>query len=248
MERTWKVRSVMVLFMFTWAHVHMGTGAFGQSTGKLRILCEPAGSSSYLVDGKHRMNDREITLMEGPHKLVFWAPERRMLDTTVMVVAGATNEVRVQLRYSEEFIAYRQQAESFTRNDRWMKYAPPVLMVGAGVWFGTSMVSAVNARKDLDALEEEYTTSADPGGLKELKSTRIPEANDELKQARTMAYASAGVFALSAGVVWYARKARRERTAPVFEDKEKVRFDGLVWLPGANGAGTWAMGLTIPIR
>lgn len=248
MKRSSKIRSVTMLLMFTWAHVHMGTCAFGQSTGKLRILCEPVASSSYVVDGKHRLSDREITLMEGAHTLVFWAPERRMLDTTVMVVAGATKEVRAQLRYSEEYIAYRAQADRFQRNDRWMKYGTPLVALGAGAWAGVSIVRAMDARTDLDALQDEYTTSADPEGLRDLKATRIPDANDELRKARTMAYVSTGVFALSAGAVWFVQKIRREHTAPVFEDKEKVRFDGLVWVPGANSAGTWAMGLTIPIR
>lgn len=243
-----KIRLAMVLFMCTWAHVHTGTSAFGQSTGKLRILCEPVASSSYVVDGKHRLTDREITLMEGPHKLVFWAPERRMLDTTVMVVAGATKEVRAQLRYSEEYITYRAQADRYERNDRWMKYGTPLVAVGAGAWAGVSIVRAMDARKDLDALQDEYTTSADPEGLRDLKATRIPEANDELRKARTMAYVSSGVFVVSAGAVWYVQKLRRERAAPVFEDKERLRFDGLVWVPGTNGAGTWAMGLTMPIR
>lgn len=248
MERSWRIRSVTVLFMLSWAYFHIGTCAFGQSTGKLRILCEPVGTSSYIVDGKHRLSDREITLMEGPHKLVFWAPERRMLDTTVMVVAGVTKDVRTQLRYSEEYITYRAQADRFRRNDRWMKYGTPLVALGAGAWAGVSIVRAMDARKDLDALQDEYTTSADPEGLRDLKATRIPDANDELRKARTLAYVSSSVFVLSAGAVWYVQKIRREHTAPVFEDKEKVRFDGLVWVPGTGGEGTWAMGLTIPIR
>lgn len=244
MRGSWRM---VILLMLTWAHVHMGTWAFAQSTGKLRVFCEPPGCE-YVLDGKHRLGDREITLMEGPHKLVFWAPERRMLDTLVMVTAGATKEMRVGLRYSEEFIAYRRAADRHRRCDRWMKYGPPVLVVAAGAWMGASMVRAVDARKDLDALASDYTTSADPAGLREMKATRIPAANDELRRARTMAYVSGGVLVLTAGATAYVRKLRRSRTAPVFEDKEKVRFDGLVWMPAANGGGTWAMGLTVPLR
>ncbi len=248
MKGSWKIRSVTLLFILAWAQVHTGIGAHAQSTGKLRILCEPVGTSSYVVDSKHRMNDREITLMEGAHRLVFWAPERRMLDTTVMVVAGTTKEVRAQLRYSEEYIAYRAQADRFVRNDRWLKYGTPVVTAGAGVWAGVSIARAIDARKDLDALQDEYTSSADPGGLLDLKSTRIPDANDALRRSRTMAYVSSGVFALSACALWYVNERRKEHKAPVFEDKEKVRFEGLVWVPGSNTGGTWAMGLTIPIR
>ncbi|MBL0128883.1 MAG: hypothetical protein IPP83_15820 [Flavobacteriales bacterium] len=223
------------------------TGA-AQNTGKLRIFCEPAGSCSYIVDGKHRLTDREITLMEGPHTFVFWAPERRMHDTTLVVVAGATTEARVQLRYSEEYITYRHRADRFTRNDRWVQYGPPLITVSAGVWSGVSIARAMKARKDLDALSDEYNTSTYPAGIIELKNERIPDANKELRQARTMAYVSSGVFVASAAVSYLIHQRRRTRTAPIFEDKEKLRFDGLVWMPGANNAGTWAMGFTLPIR
>lgn len=219
-----------------------------QSVGKLRLFCEPIGTSSYVVDGKHRLNDREITLMEGPHRFVFWAPERRMLDTTLLVRAGETREARVQLRYSEEYIAYRKAADRYQRNDRWLHYATPLVAAGAGVWAGVSISQAIKARKDLDALEEEYTTSSGPSDLADLKARRIPDANDALKQTRTMAYVSSGVFALSATAVWYIQNHRRQRTPPTFEDKEKVRFEGLTWAPSNAGRGTWAMGLTLPIR
>ena len=238
----------------TCAHVVMWTCAlvcmptcFAQTTGTLRVFCEPVGSCQYVLDGKHRMNDRELTLLDGPHRFVFWAPERRMLDTTFLVSGGSLREVNVQLRYSSEFIDYRQHAGSFVRNDRWMRYGTPVLAVGTGVWAGVSIVHAINARKDLDALGEEYINSSDPGGISDLKDERIPAANAALRTTRTMAYVSSGLFVASAGAWWYVQKIRRSRTSPVFEDKEKARFDGLVWVPNTNG-GTWAMGFTLPIR
>ncbi len=230
------------------AQLCMSTLVFAQSTGTLRVFCEPAGSCQYVLDGKHRMNDRELTLLDGPHRFVFWAPERRMLDTTFLVSGGNLREVKVQLRYSQEFIEYRQQSENHLRNDRWMRYGTSALAVGAGAWAGVSIARAINARKDLDVLGEEYTTSSDPGGISDLKVERIPDANTELRRSRTMAYVSSGAFALSAGAWWYVQKVRRSRTPPVFEDKEKVRFDGLVWTPNASGSGTWAMAVILPIR
>ena len=242
------VRAIATVLMGSCLGVLACPLAMAQSTGKLRIFCEPQGTSLYIVDGKHRLNDREITLMEGPHTFTFWAPERRMLDTTLMVVAGTTREAHVQLRYSEEYIAYRAEADRYTRNARWKQYGPPLVALGAGAWAGVSISRAINARKDLDALEEEYNTSAYPAGITELKDERIPEANTELRQARTMAYISSGVFVASAAVSYLVHRRSVTRTAPVFEDKEKLRFDGLVWAPGANGDGIWMAALTIPIR
>lgn len=172
-----------------------------------------------------------------------------MLDTTFMVLAGTTRELRVQLHYSAEYIAYRRRADHYTRNTRWLRYGPPVLALGAGAWAGASIKRAIDARKDLDALSDEYSASSYPAGIRELKGERIPEANKELRDARTMAYISSGVFVASVATVWWTQRMLKRSTAPVFEDKEKLRFDGLVWVPSTHGGGgTWLAGLTLPIR
>lgn len=242
-----RIMLLSVLIMFAWVHGSLST-CFSQSTGGVRVFCEPGGSS-YVLDGQHRMADRELTLMEGPHRFVFWAPERRMLDTTFVVLAGTTRELRVQLRYSQEYIAFRHRADNYTRNSRWLRYGPPVVALGTGAWAGVSIKRAIDARKDLDALADEYAASSYPAGIHELKDERIPEANKELRDARTMAYISSGVFVASVATVWWTQRMLKRSTAPVFEDKEKVRFDGLVWVPSnSGGGGTWMAGLTLPIR
>ena len=243
----WSVRAT-VLLVLTCAQVHMGTCAFAQLTGKLRLNCEPLGSCMYVVDGKHRMNDREITLMEGAHRFNFWAPERSILDTQIYVVPGITTQVDVQLHYSPEYISYRRKADNFRRNDVWMRYAPPVLAAGVGAWAVTSIVRYADASKRIDDLADEYVASGDPGAISDLKDRRMPDANSELRNAHTQMLVSSGLFVASAGAVLYLRHRLATRQAPVFEDKERVRFDGLVWVPGRSDGGTWAMGLTIPIQ
>lgn len=242
----WIVRFFMIGVLAV-MHGHMSTCA-SQSTGGVRVFCEPGGSS-YILDGQHRMADRELTLMEGPHRFVFWAPERRMLDTTFMVLGGTMRELRVQLRYSQEYITFRRKADNYTRNSRWLRYGPPVVALGAGAWAGVSIKRAIDARKDLDALSDEYAASSYPAGIRELKDDRIPAANKELRDARAMAYISSGVFVASVATVWWTQRMLKRSTAPVFDDKEKVRFDGLVWVPSLQGdGGTWMAGLTLPIR
>ena len=54
------------------------------------------------------------------------------------------------------------------------------------------------------------------------------------------------VWKTCAFTTWSIIRASK-KPAPVFEDKEKVRFDGLVWVPGRQG-GSLALGLTVPIR
>jgi len=221
--------------------------AHAQATGAVRIVCEAPGWS-YMLDDRNRLSDREVTLMEGPHRFVFWAPERRMLDTTYMVLAGATRELRVQLRYSPEFIAFRQDADRFRRNERWARYGPPVVAVGAAAWAGVSIKRAIDARTDLDALEEEYSESSYPAGLRDLKESRIPAANRELRNARTMAFLSSGVFVATAAGTWYLRRHFARKGAPVFHDKEKLRFEGLAWAPVDGASGCWLAVLSLPLR
>ncbi len=253
LRQAWKAHSapwvirLAAIIMLTWAHVHMGTCAFGQSTGTVRIVCETPGCA-YVLDGRNRMSEREVTLMEGAHRFTFWAPERRMLDTTYLVLANATRELRVQLRYSAEYIDYRHAADRHRRNQRWVRYGPPVAMVGAAAWTAVSIKRLIDARKDLDALEQEYYDSSYPGGLRALKESRIPAANQELRQARTLAVVSSGVLAATAAGASYLRRRFARKGAPVFDDKEKLRFDGLSWMPAEQGPGLWLATLSLPLR
>lgn len=227
--------------------VWLGSDAIAQATGAVRVLCEAPGCA-FVLDGRNRMSDREVTLMEGPHRFVFWAPERRMLDTTYMVLAGATRELRVQLRYSQEFIDYRQEADRYRRNERWVRYGPPLVVGGAAVWAGLSIKRAIDARKDLDAMEGEYFESAYPTGLRDLKERRIPDANRELRTARTMAYVSSGVLVATTAGTWWLRRRFARKGEPVFEDREKLRFEGLAWAPVDGSTGLWLATLSLPLR
>ncbi|MFN6176260.1 MAG: hypothetical protein ACK46G_01850 [Flavobacteriales bacterium] len=217
-----------------------------QSTGRLRLIMEPAGQTDYVLDGQFRMRDREVSLMEGPHRFVFWAPERRMLDTVLTVVAGGTSDVRISLRYSEEYIQWRKQAEQYETQRRWGLYAPPVIAAGAAAWMVVSYMNYSQAHRELDDLEEAYAASTDPGEISSIKSEDIPAAKDDFAKARTQTIVASSLFVVSTGATWYLRRKLSSRTAPVFEDKERTRFEGLVWVPGGTG-GTWMAGLSIPL-
>jgi len=250
--RTWpKSRThgwMKALFLAACAHAQLSTFVFAQSTGTLRITCEPQATFSYVLDGKYRQKDREITLMEGPHRLVFWAPERRMLDTTISVAPNAVRELRIQLRYSEEFISYNKKLRRYERDNRLLKYGTPALVLGSFAWFGVSVYRGIDAQNDLDRMRTEYAESTNPAGITDLKDAQIPDANKRLRQARVMAGVSGGLM-IGTGALWYyLKKSRSERKPPVFEDKEKARFDGLAFVPSNDGHGVWMAALTIPLR
>ncbi|MEZ4756516.1 MAG: hypothetical protein R2817_06800 [Flavobacteriales bacterium] len=217
-----------------------------QSTGRILFDLSPAGTTSYVLDGKYRMSDRQLELMEGPHRFVFWAPERRMLDTTIVVLGGGQVDVRIELRYSEEYIAWRRSAERANVRNAWLRYAPPVIMAGSAVMVVLSVMKHEQAFKDLNALTGEYRSSVDPARITAIKREELPDAKSTLAKTRTGLIASGSVFALSTAATFYLRhRARADATAP-FEDKERVRFEGLVYAPLPQGA-VWGASLSIPL-
>lgn len=232
----------------------MPTCAFSQSTGQLRFLFQPPYGVSYVLDGKYRMAEQELTLTEGPHRFTFWAPERRMLDTTLHVAPDRLTEVAVTLRYAPAFIDHRHALDRHQRLMRWSRWGPPVLTAGTGAWATVAWIRHVRADQRLDELAESYRSSADPRGIERLKNEEIPVAKDDFRRSRTGAYVATGAFVLSAGATVLLRHTVLRRPPPAYRDEERVRFEGLVCAPPAPGAwpaavpGPWRFGATFVLR
>lgn len=220
--------------------------ATAQRTGRVLLDLSPAGSSSYVLDGKYRMTDRQLELMEGPHRFVFWAPERRMLDTTITVVGGGQVEVKVELRYSEEYVAWRKREDRARLDRAWARFAPPLLMAGSAAFAVASYVKHQQAYDDLQELVTEYGSSVDPRRIASIKGEELPAAKDRLNDTRTGIIVSGGVLAASSVALVYFRYRAKERATEPFEDKERIRFEGLVWDRSPNGA-VWGAQFTIPL-
>lgn len=225
----------------------MSTGAFAQATGQLRFRFEPDRGMSYLLDGKYRLSDREITLGEGQHRFTFWAPERLMLDTTLTVLADRTVDILVRLRYSQEYVDFRRASERYTKQQKWGRILPPIVTGAAAIWTTVAFINYGNASTELDDLAEVYTTSADPDRIERLKTQDLPQAKSDLKAAQTQAYVATGVLVLSAAATVYIRRQLSRKEAPVFEDRERIRFEGLALLPGQQG-GIWSATFSLPLR
>jgi len=218
-----------------------------QSTGQLRFRFEPDRGMQFVLDGKYKLADREITLGEGAHRFTFWAPERLMLDTTLFVEGDKTREVFIRLRYSQDYVDHRRAEERFVKQERWGRYLPPVVTGGAAAWATVSFLNYGKASRELDDLAASYRTSADPGGIQRLKYEEIPAAKSDLRSARTQAYVATGVFAASAAATLIIRKRLAQRKAPVFEDKERIRFEGLAH-HGTGAGGVWSATFSLPLR
>lgn len=237
--------------MWTCAHVVMcawmlafaGVSAQAQSVGKLRLLVDPGGDFQFVVDGKYRMQQREVELSPGPHRFTFWAPERSMKDTTLNVEPGRTKDVLLRLSYSPEYDQWRGEMERY-RNDRKLRRLLPTVITAGSLVYTVLKWSAYKhahdqLNDDLVAYDEGYS----PQAINILKDRTIPQHKDEFRNARSNFYLAAGLSTALAGATVYLFHRSASREVPVFQDREKVRFDGLVWMPGAEG-GEWLGGLT----
>lgn len=229
------------------AQALLSPAAHAQGTGTLRFLVDPGDSYKFVLDGKYRMQEREMKLLEGPHTFTFWAPTRSMVDTVLRVVPDRTTDVVIRLPHSPEYMAYTQEMQQLKKEQWTGRVLPSAVTLGTGIWALASYFEYQDAGEQLEADEALYTSSASPNDLQRLKEELVPAHQEEFADAKTMLYVSSGFFVASAAfTIWSIIRASK-KPVPTFEDKEKIKFDGLVWVPDRRG-GTWAMGLTIPIR
>ena len=235
----WAMRTITLLFTF--AAVLLSRA---QNTGTLRLLVDPGHNFEFIVDKKFRMQQREIKLTEGLHDMSLWAPERMVVDTMVFVVADRTSDLVVRLPFSPEYVTYRKEMAQYQQKKRWTRAAPLLVLAGGLTWTAISAMQYGKAKDVLDADRENYTINADPRAIEALKAETIPAANKELKNARTQVYLASGFSVVSAAAAWYFIHRTNTWERPLFEDKQKVKFDGLAWVPSRDG-GLFMAGLTI---
>jgi len=220
--------------------------AAAQNTGTLRMLVDPGHNFSFVVDKKHRMQQREIKLSEGLHHFSIWAPERMIVDTNVFVVAGRTSDFVLQLPYSPEYVSYRTALGRYETRKRVARSLPSIATAGSLIWTGVAFGKYQKARDVLKVDEETYTIEVDPASIRTLKEETIPAHNQDLRKARVGLYSAIGATALTGAITYYLFKRSASWERPTMEDKQKVIFDGLVWSPGEKG-GMLHVGLSIPL-
>jgi hypothetical protein len=124
---------------------------------------------------------------------------------------------------------------------------PLIFTVGFGLKGISDRKAHDQAFEDLHTLRDSYATINSPSTIAGLKGVAIPDAQAELDATRrrmTTSFALCGIGAL-ATVYGFIRAGKL--TYPQYEDKEKVRFEGLAWVPTANG-GMYLAQIRVPIR
>lgn len=225
-----------------------GPDIHGQQGAQLKLYVQPWHQVEFVLDGTERLKQvSALHLASGDHRLVFWAPGCSLLDTTMHVSDGQDMVLRTVLKRTPDFLAYQRACKrTWWKKTAW-KAVPALVTLGFGLKALGDRKAHDQAFDDLHALRDRYGTLSDQDAIAALKRDEIPAAQDELDATRkrltvSLALCGAGALATVYGII----RAKRYHY-PEFEDKEKVRFDGLVWLPGNEG-GLWLTGITIPLR
>ncbi len=220
-----------------------GPSLFAQTSGKLRLQIDPASGVSYKLDHKYIMQQPELELLEGAHHFSFWAPQRKIVDTTITIMGGAIATLQLRLPYSTEYLVYQRDMKTYLKNLSVMRQVPSAITGCALVFTGIKYVNMKKAHDRLEADATAYDKAPSPYAITVLKEQTIPAHTEEFKKARTAFDISAGATVLFAGITTYLFIHSAKAPKPVFHDAEKVRFDGLTWMPDATG-GAWTGGLT----
>lgn len=217
-----------------------------QEKGEVRLHIAPYEGMQYLLNGVERGDARVLTLPPGDHRFAIWAPDRAIVDTTVTVVAGQALDLRKVLPMSPDYLAYRAARSKYNGRRLAWRGIPLLCTAVGGVFTVVSLNKQNTTYEALEAAEADYASLRDPAAIAKLKESIIPARLDDHKAARGQLLA-AGTFtglAVGATIYGFIRAAKLEK--PAYEDREKVRFEGLAWQPGR--AGGWCMSVTVPIR
>lgn len=214
-----------------------------QSSGMLHLRIDPPIGYTYRLDHRFTMQKPDLELLEGAHHFSFWAPQRRIVDTTLTIAGGEDKVLSLRLPFSTEYLVYQRDLKAF-RNDRRVMRLIPATVTGASLLY--TAVSFAKMKKAHDKLGDDrtaYDGASSPNAITVLKNETIPAHRDDFQKARTRYQVAAGITVLFAGATTYLYLRSAKRKKPAFNDAEKLRFDGLSWAPGADG-GAWSGGIT----
>ena len=217
--------------------LYIALSGFAQGTGEIRFNIDPGHNFQFILDDRFRMQQRSMDLSAGPHNFKIWAPETAIVDTNLTIYSDSTRFFSMELPYSPEYQQWKNEMGTFQKKFTLYKVVPSVVTVGAGVW---AIISAVDHKNSSDRLQDnraKYDGLVVPRELSELK-TQLQQDKDDLSTAETQMIISTSVFVVSAAATWFLFKKAKNLEVPVFKDKAKLEFEGLVYNPYLQGA--WA--------
>jgi hypothetical protein len=219
-----------------------------QEQGTVQLLVQPWHRVQLILDGKERISQvSELKLSGGMHNLRFWSPGFMMWDTSLTVEPGQVIMLRKVLVHSPEHKRYQDEHSAMARKKAFWKYVPSAATLCLGIFALKAKSSHDAAYEHLHELEADYAFNNVPSAIRVLKQTEIPEAQIELDRTRKVMVTRIALCGAAAAATVYGFIHAHRLKYPDYEDREKTRFEGIVWVPGSEG-GTWYAGITLPIR
>jgi len=216
---------------------YVALGGFAQGTGEIRLNIDPGHNFQFVLDDQFRMQQRSMNISAGAHNFKIWAPERAIVDTNLTVYPDSTLFFSMELPYSPEYQAWKEEMSTFQKKFTLYKVLPATATVGVGVWAIVSAVDYKNSSDQLNDNRAKYDELVVPREISELKA-QLQQDKDDLSSAETQVIVSTSVFVVSAIATWFLFKKAKSMEVPVFNDKAKLEFEGLVYNPQQQG--TWA--------
>ncbi|MGV9012760.1 MAG: hypothetical protein ACOH13_09220 [Flavobacteriales bacterium] len=230
----------------------IAAAAQGQAgdSAEVKFLVQPFGQVEYILNGNERLKEVLVPAARfpsGDHRLYFWAPNCSILDTTLHIEAGKDMELRKVLKQTPEFLAYKKESFHTGLEKALWRGLPLIFTVGFGLKGISDRKAHDQAFEELHSLRDSYATINSPSTLAGLKSVAIPAAQAELDATRRRMTTSFALFSIGVLATVYGLIRSGKLTYPQYEDKEKVHFEGLAWVPTANG-GMYLAQIRVPIR
>ncbi|MBK7286483.1 MAG: hypothetical protein IPI95_04900 [Flavobacteriales bacterium] len=118
-----------------------------QTSGELRLEIDPPTSFSYRLDHQFTMQQAGLELLEGAHHFSFWAPQRKLMDTTITIAGGEARSLALRLPFSKEYLVYQRDLKAF-RNDRQVMRLIPAVATGASLLYTSIRYSKMKKAHD----------------------------------------------------------------------------------------------------
>lgn len=221
-----------------------------RDSAEVRFWVNPYNQVEYILDGVERLKQAEYPAARftaGDHRLIFWAPHCSILDTTLHVVGGVDMALRKVLKQTPEYLAYKKVRSGVGTKKALWRAVPVLFTAGFGIKALVDRRAHDQAYDELHALRDSYYKMTSPSAIEVTKRSSIPAAQDKLDATRRQLSISLALCGVGALATVYGFIRAGKLTYPEYEDKEKVRFDGMAWIPTAQG-GMYLAQLSIPLR
>lgn len=206
-----------------------------QKTGEILFKIRPSYSFEFILDGQTRMKQKKIKIAEGVHNFKFWAPSRSIVDTNITVIADSASIFTLELPFAPDHVVFVEELRLFNKKRMWYLVPSAAAFAGTAWWMVTSYGQYEDAYNELNTSFDRYQSLTDPDEIPGYKE--ILQGNkDELKKKEDQFIISAVVFSATAVASIYMVSKALKLEKPVFHDKAKLEFDGLVYVPGEQGA------------